>query len=90
MKTANDFLQEAYKVIEAKQSSRSEDVDPALLNAIEEYARREAIEFGKWISDNFYIHNGTYWYISYTEGDYPDMVLTDEQLYKKWKDENNK
>ena len=62
----------------------------AIYGAMEENAKQEAIEFARWVCDNLYVFNGNNWYRFYMDADVPDIFLTDEQLYKKFKDENNK
>lgn len=59
IKPANDYLQEAYNRIEVKQSSKKEDIDPILLNAMEEYADEKLNNLINWIDLKTSIHNKT-------------------------------
>ena len=96
MKTALEYLQEAYDKIKAKQSSKHEDVDPPILMAMREYAQQEAIAFYKWVDQNFISvtfdeDEGEDLYEAYLPKDYPEKntyyIL---ELYKIWKDERAK
>lgn len=101
MKKASEYLQGAYSKIRQEQSSKHEDVCQPILKAMEEYAQQNAIEFSKWVEDDFCIvtfdedeHENLY--EAYLPRKYPvkDAYYLKE-LYQIWKheilqDENTK
>ena len=94
MKTARQMLRsffhwETEEEFNEREKQTSEA--SAIYGAMEQYAQQRAIEFSKWKDENYYIDSKEGWYQSYSTANDDDLILlTDQQLYKKFKDENNK
>lgn len=92
MKTARQILRSFFHwETEDEFNEQDKNIPEAssIYGAMEEYAKQQAIEFGKWLVENYYVNSKEGWYQSYsTVNDHDLILLTDKQLYKKFKNEN--